>query len=104
MGDETTYPESKPSQPKADIGQSARVMWDELVRESPLNRLRYLDARLAAGAEIDRERVAQLVREAGAKAVLSDPDAVGLVRQLWGERAVERLRDRANTPVERLSE
>ena len=79
-------------------------MWDELVRESPLNRLRYLDARLAAGAEIDRERVAQLVREAGAKAVLSDPDAVGLVRQLLGERAVERLRDRANSPVEWLSE
>ena len=104
MGDETLYPESKPSQPREDIGQSARVMWDELVRESPLNRLRYLDARLAAGAEIDRERVAQLVREAGAKAVLSDPDAVGLVRQLWGERAVERLRDRANTPAERLSE
>ena len=61
---------------------------------------RYLDTRLAAGAEIDRERVAQLVREAGAKAVLSDPDAVGLVRQLWGERAVERLRDRANSPVD----
>ena len=100
MGDETTYPENKPSQPREDIGQSARVMWDELVRESPLNRLRYLDARLAAGAEIDRERVAQLVREAGAKAVLSEPDAVGLVRQLWGERAVERLRDRANTPVD----
>ena len=104
MGDETTYPENKPSQPREDIGQSARIMWDELVRESPLNRLRYLDARLAAGAEIDRERVAQLVREAGSKAVLSDPDAVGLVRQLWGERAVERLRDRANTPVERLPE
>ena len=104
MGDETSYPESKPSQPREDIGQSARVMWDELVRESPLNRLRYLDARLAAGAEIDRERVAQLVREAGAKAVLSDPDAVGLVRQLWGEMAVQRLRDRANTPVERLPE
>ena len=104
MGDEITYPESKPSQPREDIGQSARVMWDELVRESPVNRLRYLDARLAAGAEIDRERVAQLVREAGAKAVLSDPDAVGLVRQLWGEMAVQRLKDRANTPVERLSE
>ena len=100
MGDETLYPESKPSQPREDIGQSARIMWDELVRESPLNRLRCLDARLAAGAEIDRERVAQLVREAGAKAVLSDPDAVGLVRQLWGERAVQRLRDRANTPVD----
>ena len=108
MGDETSYPESKPSQPREDKRQldtqSCQRMWDELVRESPLNRLRYLDARLAARAVIDRERVAQLVREAGAKAVLSDPDAVGLVRQLWGERAVERLRDRANTPAERLSE
>jgi hypothetical protein len=98
MGDEL-YPQSKPSQPREDTKQldtgSCQRMWDELVRESPLNRLRYLDARLAAGAEIDRERVAELVREAGAKAVLSDPDAVGLVRQLWGERAVQRLKDRA---------
>lgn len=70
-------------------------MWDELVRESPLHRLRYLDARLAQGAEIDKNRVAELVREAGAAAVLADPDAVGLIRQLFGEPGVQRLKQRA---------
>jgi hypothetical protein len=52
---------------------------------------------LARGIEVNRERVAELVREAGAEAVLSDRDAIGLVRQLWGEKDVERLRDRART-------
>jgi hypothetical protein len=79
-------------------------MWDELVQGSPLNRLRYLDARMAAGAQIDKDRVAELVRDAGAAAVLTDPDAVGLVRQLFGERGVQRLRDRARTETERLSQ
>jgi hypothetical protein len=97
MGDETLYPESKPSQPREDIGQSARRMWDEMVRESPLNRLRYLDAVLARGGEVDKDRVAELIREAGAKACLSDPDAIGLIRQLFGERGVERLRHRASS-------
>ena len=101
MGDEL-YPTVKPSQPREEKKReldvsSCQRMWDTLVRESPLNRLRYLDARMAAGAEINRDRVAELVREVGAKAVLSDPGAVGLVRQLWGERAVERLRHRAST-------
>ena len=76
-------------------------MWDTLVRESPLNRLRYLDARLAQGATVDLNRVAELVREAGAKAVLSDPDAIGLVRQLFGERGVIRLKDRARTETDK---
>lgn len=103
MGDEL-YSTVKPSQPtekkrELDVSSCQR-MWDTLVRESPLNRLRYLDARMAAGAEIDRDRVAELVREAGAKAVLSDPDAVGLVRQLFGERGVVRLKDRARTQTD----
>ena len=104
MGDEL-YPTLKSSQPQEkkrelDVSSSQR-MWDTLVRESPLNRLRYLDARLAQGATIDPNRVAELVREAGAKAVLSDPDAVGLVRQLFGERGVVRLKDRARTQTDK---
>ena len=95
MGDETLYPQSKASQPREDIGQSARRMWDELVRESPVNRLRFLDAVLARGGEVDKGRVAELIREAGAKACVADPDVVGLVRQLFGEPGVQRLKQRA---------
>jgi hypothetical protein len=101
MGDEYTYPPSK-SQPEVKSSHnleqqlhSNQMMWDQSVRESPLNRLRYYDALLARGVDINRERVAELVREAGAVAVLSDPDAIGLVRQLWGEKAIMRLKDRA---------
>jgi hypothetical protein len=108
MGDETVYGQSKSSQPiekKSTLDVlSCQRMWDELVQGSPLNRLRYLDARMAAGAQIDKDRVAELVRDAGAAAVLTDPDAVGLVRQLFGERGVQRLRDRARTETERLSQ
>jgi hypothetical protein len=99
MGDEKLYLKSKPSQPKEEIGQSSGRMWDVLVRESPLNRLRYLDAVLARGGDVDKDRVAELIREAGPKACLSDPDAVGLIRQLFGERGVERLKHRANSTV-----
>jgi hypothetical protein len=70
-------------------------MWNSAVQESPLNRLKFYDAQLARGVEVNRDRVAELIREAGAAAVLSDRDTIGLVRQLWGERAVEKLRARA---------
>lgn len=99
MGDEAVYAQSKSSQPEGKKStldtQSCQRMWDEMLRESPLNRLRFLDARLAAGARIDKDRVAELVREAGAAAVLADRDATGLVRQLFGELGVKRLKDRA---------
>ena len=103
MGDEYTYSPSvktekvKPSHNLEHSLHSNLATWSELVRQSPLNRLRFYDAQLARGIEVNRERVAELVREAGAEAVLSDRDAIGLVRQLWGEKAVERLRDRART-------
>jgi hypothetical protein len=67
-------------------------MWNSAVQESPLNRLKFYDAQLARGVEVNRDRVAELIREAGAAAVLSDRDTIGLVRQLWGERAVEKLK------------
>ena len=103
MGDEYTYSPTvntekvKPSHNLEHSLHSNLATWNELVRQSPLNRLRFYDAQLARGIEVNRERVAELVREAGAEAVLSDRDAIGLVRQLWGEKAVERLRDRART-------
>ena len=102
MGDEYTYSPTvntekvKPSHNLEHQLHSNSATWNELVRQSPLNRLRFYDAQLARGIEVNRERVAELVREAGAEAVLSDRDAIGLVRQLWGERAVERLK-RART-------
>jgi hypothetical protein len=102
MGDEFTYFPAKPVQqekPKPSHNlehqfHSNQAMWNSAVRESPLNRLKFYDAQLARGIEVNRDRVAELIREAGAAAVLSDRDTVGLVRQLWGERAVERLRAR----------
>jgi hypothetical protein len=103
MGDEfhTPFKSSQPEEKKRELDTSScQRMWDTLVRESPLNRLRYLDARLAQGATVDPNRVAELIREVGAKAVLSDPDAIGLVRQLFGERGVIRLRDRARTETD----
>jgi len=108
MGDEYTYSPTvntekvKPSHNLEHQLHSNSATWNELVRQSPLNRLRFYDAQLARGIEVNRERVAELVREAGAEAVLSDRDAIGLVRQLWGEKAVERLRDRARTTAKQV--
>ena len=106
MGDEYTYSPTvntekvKPSHNLEHSFHSNLATWSELVRQSPLNRLRFYDAQLARGIEVNRERVAELVREAGPAAVLSDRDAIGLVRQLWGERAVERLKN-ARTNAEK---
>ena len=92
--------------------KQATAAWEKAVRESPLQRLRYYDARLAragfsgdpAERERVKERVAELIREVGAPTVLTDPDVVSMVRELFGEKGVQRLRDRANSPAERLSE
>ena len=107
MGDEYTYsPSVKTEKPKPSHNlehslHSNLVTWNELVRQSPLNRLRFYDAQLARGIEVNRDRVAELVREAGPAAVLSDRDVIGLIRQLWGEKAVEKLK-RANSPVKQV--
>jgi len=106
MGDEYTYsPLVKTEKPKPSHNlehslHSNVTTWNELVRQSPLNRLRFYDAQLARGLEVNKDRVAELIREAGPAAVLSDRDVIGLIRQLWGERAIEKLRQRANTPTE----
>lgn len=107
MGDEYTYSPTvntekvKPSHNLEHQLHSNLATWNELVRQSPLNRLRFYDAQLARGIEVNRDRVAELVREAGPAAVLSDRDAIGLVRQLWGERVVEKLK-RANSPAKQV--
>ena len=107
MGDEYTYSPTvntekvKPSHNLEHQLHSNSATWNELVRQSPLNRLRFYDAQLARGIEVNRERVAELVREAGPAAVLSDRDVIGLIRQLWGEKAVEKLK-RANSPVKQV--
>ena len=107
MGDEYTYSptvnteKAKPSHNLEHQLHLNSATWNELVRQSPLNRLRFYDAQLARGIDVNKDRVAELVREAGAAAVLSDRDAIGLVRQLWGERAVEKLK-RANSPTKQV--
>ncbi len=107
MGDEYTYsPTVKQEKPKPSHNlehslHSNVTTWNELVRQSPLNRLRFYDAQLARGLEVNKDRVAELIREAGPAAVLSDRDVIGLIRQLWGEKAVEKLK-RANSPVKQV--
>jgi RNase P protein component len=113
MGDEYIYPPSAaksgpqglPDERLARGIERNAAHWDEAVRSSPLNRLRYYDALLArtafSGNAGERERikirVGELIREIGAPDVLTDPDVVGLVRELFGEKGVTRLKDRART-------
>jgi len=117
MGDEYSYPPSAaksgpqglPDERVARAAERSASGWDEAVRSSPLNRLRYYDALLARTAflgnageqEKIKIRVGELIREIGASNVLSDPSAVGLVRQLFGERGVVRLKDRARTQTDK---
>jgi hypothetical protein len=106
MGDEYQYQPSssvqkleKKSPDRSDFAvASSAEYWATAVTENPLNRLRLLDARLARpGVDIEsiKARAGELIREIGAAQVLSDPDCVGLVRQLFGEKGVTRLKERA---------
>ena len=103
MGDEYLYsPSAKaekkvPDRTDSAINSSADY-WATAVTENPLNRLRLLDAKLARpGVDVEsiKARAGELIRELGAAKVLTDPDCVGLVRQLFGQRGVDRLRERA---------
>jgi hypothetical protein len=106
MGDEFIYapsayaqkPEKKVEDRSDHAVKNATEYWSQAVTENPLNRLRLLDARLARpGVDIEsiKARAGELIREIGAAEVLSDPDCVGLVRQLFGEKGVTRLKERA---------
>lgn len=110
MGDEMQYRAAMPDASRQSGEQEAREItrnrqhWDEAVRENPINRLRYYDALLARPAfreagerERIKPRVAELVRELGAAVVLSDPAGIGVVRELFGEKGVQRLKERAST-------
>jgi hypothetical protein len=104
MGDETP----RWSAPKADpapapdrttwAAKSAAEHWRE-VSNDPLGRLRFLDAKHArldpGNLEFFKGEVGEAIRNTDAKVVLGDPHIVGLIRSLFGERGVQRLRDRA---------
>ena len=78
--------------------------WDE-VKGDVIGRLRLADAYLARinvgdwsqrneRREWLKMRVGELIRSAKVEDVLADPHLVGMVRDLYGERGVIRLRDR----------
>ena len=84
--------------------QSGMRNWDERIK-TVIGRLHLADAYLARINVGDWEqrqekrewlktRVGPLVREADPAAILGDPGLIGLVRELFGERGVMRLRDR----------
>lgn len=106
MGDEYQYgpsagkssPQDKLDDRSAHAVRSSADHWASAVTENPLNRLRLLDAKLARpGVDVEaiKARAGELIRELGAAKVLTDPDCIGLVRQLFGQRGVDRLRERA---------
>jgi hypothetical protein len=106
MGDEYQYgpsagkssPQDKLDDRSAHAVRSSADHWASAVAENPLNRLRLLDAKLARpGVDVEaiKARAGELIRELGAAKVLTDPDCIGLVRQLFGQRGVDRLRERA---------
>jgi hypothetical protein len=113
MGDEFIYqpsvgkssPQDKLDDRSAYAIKSCAEHWATAVTENPLNRLRLLDAKLARpGADVEsiKARAGELIRELGAEAVLTDPDCVCLVRQLFGEPGVKRLRDRVKSNASAL--
>ena len=84
--------------------QAGMKHWDEKIG-TVIGRLHLADAYLARITVGDwqqrRERtewlkgqVGPLVREADPAAILGDPNLCGMVRELFGERGVQRLRDR----------
>ena len=84
--------------------QSCIKHWDEKIG-TVIGRLHLADAYLARITVGDwqqrRERmdwlkmqIGPLVREADPAAIIGDPGLTGMVRQLWGEPGVTRLRDK----------
>jgi len=104
MGDEMSrWPASKPEPAPAPdrtawATRSAAEHWREAAA-TPLGKLRLLDARYArldpGNLEFFKGEVGEAIRSADPKLVLGDPHLVGLVRSLWGERGLQRLKDRA---------
>jgi predicted NAD/FAD-dependent oxidoreductase len=104
MGDEIQRWPSQKAEPKPIPDrtswaiQASADYWREAAAD-PMGKLRLLDARFARldpnGLDFFKAEVADAIRAADPKAVLGDPHLVGLIRALWGERGVVKLRDRA---------
>ena len=111
MGDEYSYrpsvgqsgPKAQPDNRSEQYSNQSLAYWSEAVREGPVQRLRYLYAKLARANPDERERIksrsAELIREAGAEAAMSDPHIIELVRELFGAPGVDRLRHRTKNPT-----
>jgi hypothetical protein len=102
MGDEFhKWPAQKPApEPAPDrtswAQKASAEFWSSVT--DPAGRLRFYAARLA---RLDRSRldafraeVGAVIRETDPKVVLDDPHVVGMVRELFGERGVMRLREK----------
>ena len=99
---------NNPLTTSSDISWAAQAnikMWEE--RQDVIGRLHLADAylaRISVGEWSDREirkdwlkgQVGPLIREADPKDVLGDPNLCGMVRELFTERGVTRLRDKLN--------
>ena len=110
MGDEYNYPPSaaksgpsgQPDEREARGVKQSAEYWAIAVRELPLNRLRYYDALIARPGYLDgpgqrekvKQRIGELIRETDVKAILGDPSLVSMVRFLFGERGLARLKER----------
>ena len=103
---------NQPSIVSSDISYMVAAnqqMWAEIAT-TPLGKLRLADAylgRISAMAWEVRKMMADelkgmiggLVRECDPQAVLNDPHLVGMVRQLYGEPGVNRLKTRVQQKV-----
>ena len=111
MGDEYGYapsaaksgPLGQPDEREARGVRQSAEYWAEAVRETPLNRLRYYDALCARPGYLDdpgqrekiKARIGELIRETDPAAILGDPHLVTMVRWLFTEKGLVRLRERA---------
>ena len=87
--------------------QSQALKSAQAIAQTPIGALRMLDAVYARllfqqeepsfpeRLEAFRDRVASALAAAPAKDAAGDPHILTMVRGLWGERGVNRLRDRA---------
>ena len=105
MGDETLYPKLEVSQKDLNLQhQEKKILdhWEESFKVSPIQRLKYLDALLARTTDTERTesikwRVAELLREVDAGQVLGEPQLVTMVRYLFGEKGLKRLREKVKS-------
>jgi hypothetical protein len=75
--------------------QANMKMWEEL-RGTPLGRIIVGDfSQRAERMDWLKSYIGPLIREVEPRAILGDSHLCGMVRQLWGERGVQKLRDKA---------